>query len=127
MNDQRNLGRVNLLARCFPAGEGRGRRRWPLSHGVASARAGSRPRAPLTTLSSTLRAREGCPRGRRSGESLPRVWPGRRLFFLTPAVAAQPCGRVGSSGLSTARVGLTGLCLLWLSGAREQLFFHLPL
>jgi hypothetical protein len=41
----------------------------------------------------------------------PSVWPGRRLFFLinSPAgggVADQLWGRVGSSGLATARIGL---------------------
>jgi hypothetical protein len=52
---------------------------------------------------------------RRSGESWPSVWPGRRLFFLMnspAAVAAQVRGRGAALGLATSPTGLTGVCSL---------------
>jgi hypothetical protein len=47
---------------------------------------------------------------RRSGESWPSVWPGRRLFFLrdAPAPAGQVWGRFASSGLATSPTGARG-------------------
>jgi hypothetical protein len=42
---------------------------------------------------------------RRSGESWPSVWPGRRLFFLIKSPAAQVRGRGAALGLATSPTG----------------------
>jgi hypothetical protein len=59
---------------------------------------------------------------RRSGESWPRVGPGRRLFVFAACtgagggVAAELWGRLGSSGLARACVWVSGVCALTFSG-----------
>jgi hypothetical protein len=96
---------------------------WPLTYGVASARAGSRARA----YGSPACARSDFPAGlypyplavRCIVTAGPAVVLSADVLFAAGAgggVAADLWGRLGASGLASARVWVSGVCALGLSG-----------